>query len=307
VKYLLIRDDDISSFTERRFIEKIYGPLLGRGIPVNFAVIPQIATDIKYGPGRPFGFYYKKFGLSGSPDVPPQYRGKDLSVALDQNDKVISYLLQFPHVEILQHGYTHGFVGDRNEFDIRDSLELKKRIQTGKRILTRIFGKIPEFFTAPRDSISLQAIRSLKKEFKGLSLWRLFNWKRVIGNAGRTLIKGSFSDFFLPLQTFPLHKKIKKRKDSPYLFMQDFLILLHPGCLLSRFLSREEMLRSIQNAVDTFDVVTLVNHHWEYFFDWADLDQDFYDAWREVVDLLVKRDDVEFVTFSGLYKKLHVS
>lgn len=305
MKYVLIRDDDVSCFTEKRFLEKLYGPLLERGIPVNFSVIPQLKTDIEYGKGKPLGVYYKKYRMRGSPAVPPQYRGKKIDLSLEENEEVIQYLLRFPNVEIMQHGFDHGFVGNRNEFDLREGEELKKRIQNGKDILYRAFGRAPRFFIAPRDSISYKGLVCLQEKFKGISIWRLFNWQRVIGNFIRSSTQGKLAECFLPLQTLPLHLKFRKKKKRPCQFIEDFLIVTHPGCLLNRFAEPEEIFSSVKHAIDNTDIFTLVNHHWEYFFDWDDLDKPFFGAWEKVMAHLIDRDDVTFLKFTELYQKLH--
>lgn len=305
MKYVLIRDDDINCFTEKRFIETIYGPLLERDIPVNFSVIPHIDPDITYGKEKPLGAYYKKLGLTGSPAVPPQYRGKGESQRLEENRELTQYLLQFPHIEILQHGYDHGFIGNRSEFDICEKDELEKRIRKGKEILSQTFGREPNFFTAPRDSASRMAIHCLQKEFKGISIWRLFGWERLAGNFLRSLTQRRFSECLIPFQTFALHRKLKKRDNKPYIFIDDFLILTHPGCIFSRFSEPGDILSSVKEAIDSVDILTLNNHHWEYFFDWNELNEGFFAAWKKAISYLEERDDVTFLTFSELYQKLH--
>ena len=39
--YVIIRDDDTFAFTPPACLERIYRPFLGRGLPVNLAMIPE--------------------------------------------------------------------------------------------------------------------------------------------------------------------------------------------------------------------------------------------------------------------------
>jgi hypothetical protein len=89
-----------------------------------------------------------------------------------------------------------------------------------------------------------------------------------------------------------------------YMFCDGLLVIEHPGYILTRFDSSESIFNKVQNIVNTQDIVVLVNHHWEYFFDWGGLNSSLLNVWRQVVDYLLQREDIRFLTFTQLYDHL---
>src|SRR5947207_294915 len=56
MRYVILRDDDTNALTPVDCLERLYRPFLDHGLPVNLAVIPDVATDATTPDGRREGF-----------------------------------------------------------------------------------------------------------------------------------------------------------------------------------------------------------------------------------------------------------
>src|SRR5580765_5484414 len=130
--YVIIRDDDTNALTPPECLERLYRPLLERGLPVNLAVIPNVATDTRTADGELEGYLtceaktaipepaqdsVSRFGLS--------QRRRRLPIAT--NPELITYLLENPNFHIVQHGSRHEFL----EFDRLPPSETGPRLEEG--------------------------------------------------------------------------------------------------------------------------------------------------------------------------------
>ncbi len=281
MKYVIIRDDDVSFFTKPELLEKLYGRYFEKNKSISFAVIPKITSEIRTDLNNP----YKKFEqLDFDPIVPPKYRGIKDTYRMDENSDLINYLSKNPCCEILQHGLSHGYINSVKEFRIREKEILKQRAEEGSKILNNCFYKKPDFFVAPWDNLSFEAIDIIKSAYKGLSLGRI--------NPLRFPAKcwGAY-----------LNKLFKSKK---YLFYEKLLITEHSGFILSRFNNPKNIFNQVKTAIDHQNVTTLVNHHWEYFYDWNTLNVPFFNAWSQVSDYILENENLEIITFSELYNLL---
>src|SRR5512138_3439486 len=104
MRYVIIRDDDTNALTPVECLERLYRPFLDRGLPVNLATIPAVATDAKMADGQPEGFLIKKNGEK-SPTVP-----------IGANQHLVRYLRDDSGYHIIQHGCHHDYL----EFDRHD-------------------------------------------------------------------------------------------------------------------------------------------------------------------------------------------
>jgi len=96
-------------------LERLYRPFLNRGMPVNLAVIPSVATDARKHDGE----------LEG-------------------------YLLQNPLYHVVQHGCHHDYL----EFEKLQNGEIAGRIAEGMQTLRDAGFPRPETFVAPYDKLS---------------------------------------------------------------------------------------------------------------------------------------------------------
>ncbi|MDZ7695442.1 MAG: DUF2334 domain-containing protein [Deltaproteobacteria bacterium] len=297
-KYILFREDDISPFTRRDMVEKLYEDLFNAGHPVNFSVIPKMSTSITYDSNSPYSPYRHHMKMKFSPMIPPEYRGKNVESSFESNRDLLRLIRSLEaHIEIAQHGYDHNHVGKRNEFAIYDETRIRMKLEKGFRIIAQLFNGKPKFFVPPSDSASFVTIKALKENFEGISLWRFNLLKSVLGEIRRR--------FTLNVLRHNLNGLFKMRKIAKNVSRwDDFLILEHPGYIFSRFYTPEAMAHKFFDAFENNDIIIIVNHHWEYFFDWNGLDERFFEAWKKMIRYVLEREECRIVTFSKLHKDL---
>ena len=147
-KAAVIRDDDVSYFTEPRKLSTIYDKAWKQGFKVSIAVIPKIiAID--------------------DPLVPPSHRGKFSLHNLTNNIKLVNYLrkkLILKQIDISQHGFTHEAVNGIPEFSISGQHEISERLLAGREIIEQCFPIKISVFIPPWDTLSKKAIDILRKE-----------------------------------------------------------------------------------------------------------------------------------------------
>src|SRR5215468_8506906 len=108
MRYVIIRDDDTNAFTPAECLERLYRPLLDRGLPVNLAAIPDVSTGAKMADGRIEGFLVKKNGTTAA------------TMPLSANRELVDYLHANPGYHIIQHGCHHDYL----EFDRPSATEI---------------------------------------------------------------------------------------------------------------------------------------------------------------------------------------
>jgi len=273
---LVIRDDDVSYFTKPETLEKLYGSLIDEKKPVNFALIPKITANITIDSGNP---YKRQENLEYDPIIPPEFRGCNESFPLSENKDIVDFIKSLERCEVLQHGFNHGLIDGVKEFRIDSKEEIQRRANSGRQLLEECFNVKPSFFVPPWDNVSTETFNFLKTRYTGLSLGRV-------------------NPFRLPAKSWLSFLK-KTLSSKEYMFYDELLVIEHSGYLLTRF-SPESGFDSVRNAVESKNIVVLVNHHWEYFYDWKGLDSSFFSAWQRVTDYLLNKDDLEFLTFSEL-------
>jgi len=281
MKYVIIRDDDVSYFTKPETLTKLYGPLFEEKKPVNFSVVPKIAANTKIGSSSPYRTQEK---LEYDPTVPPRFRGYNEDFPLNENKEIVEFIRSLENCEVVQHGLTHGLVNGVHEFNINDKEEIQRRANLGSALLEECFHSKPSFFVPPFNNASLETMNFLKSHYKGLSIGKLHPTKMP------TKFWGAY-----------IKKTLASRN---YIFYNNLLIIEYAGPLLNRFNNHRSIFSKVRQKIETKDIIILVNHHWEYFFDWSKLDQTFFGAWQQVVEYLLQKDGIQFLTFSELYTRL---
>ena len=115
MRYVIIRDDDTNALTPVDCLERLYRPFLDRGLPVNLAVIPDVATGTTMPDGKPEGFLLHKNGHG------------DCSLPIGSNAKLTNYLKSNSGYHVVQHGYRHDYL----EFERISSSDAADRLDRG--------------------------------------------------------------------------------------------------------------------------------------------------------------------------------
>lgn len=287
-KYVVIRDDDICLFTRPEMLEIIYKPLLDAGKSVALSVVPAI------GGGQPAGAlngqFWRQFQLDYSPCLPPNKRAEASISPLTPDCEIVRYLCARREYEIVQHGYNHLISDGIREGLLTDERLIIDKVKASRTLIKKCFGRECEFFVAPWDQVSTETIMILKRYFKGISLYRIgqrhvSSWPRKIQAAGRRFLSDQVR--------------------APFFRDGDFLLLEYPGPILSMFNDYHTMKERVIDFLTNHDILVLVNHYWEYFWDWDAPNREFLSAWHDIATYLLERGDVEIISFSMLYDRIY--
>lgn len=266
MRRVVIRDDDTNAFTPPECLERLYRPFLELGMPVNLAVIPAVHRDAKTPDGKPEGFLYSANG-----------HAKDTN-PIAGNRRLVDYLRAEPYYRIVQHGCHHNTF----EFDLPNAVEIERRIERGARHLVEAGFSRPKTFVAPHDKFSRAAFLKTAEHFRVIST-------------------GWFELRRLPRAWWPYYllKKLRKR---PHWRARNTLLLSHPGCLLSRFRARDQILNQIKASIANSPLTVLVTHWWEYFPD-GKADDDFIGVLHQTAEFLAAQPDVKVSAFDELLSR----
>ncbi len=263
MRYVILRDDDTNALTPVECLESLYRPFLQRGLPVNLAVIPNVATGTRLPSGEPEGFLLARKGTNSE------------TVPLAANAELVSYLKANPGYEIVQHGFRHDYF----EFDRLNSSEVGMRLEQGTRCLSDAGFARPKAFVAPYDKLSRDSLREVARRFPVVST-------------------GWFEMRRLPLAWWPQYA-IKKLRKLPHWRVRHTALLSHPGCLLSCHRDYGTMLDNVIQAVNSRRVTVLVTHWWEYFRN-GQPDEAFIGFLHRTADYLSSDSNLRVLRFSDL-------
>lgn len=264
-KFVLLRDDDISHFTQPAQLQRLYGRLWEQRIPVMLAVIPAQRADTRV---------RHRVGAPHDPAIDVRHRGTQRAFMLADNvalcdflhEKAISGL-----VEVALHGYHHSYM----ECAYLQTPRAYALINQGRSYLEKYLpGLRLRSFIAPYDALSLEAL--FVAQTLGLS----------VCTATRNIAR-AFPD---------LHSYSAQR--TP--FGQALVT-----CDEYLFTHRADPQRSLETALARLDdpaveVFTVSNHYWTFYHDWADENAALLAAWDEFVSALLARDDLTFTTLGQL-------
>lgn len=263
MRYVILRDDDTNALTPVDCLERLYRPFLDRGLPVNLAVIPNVATNTTLPDGQPEGFLLAKNGT------------KEPTAPIGSNPELVRYLKTNTGYGIVQHGYRHDYF----EFDRVSATEVSNRLEQGTRLLMEAGFARPDTFVAPYDKLSRSSLSAAAKRFSVISTgW--FELKR------------------LPVTWWPKYFA-KKVRQTPHWRVGRTALLSHPGCLLSCHRNYDSMLDSVIQSVNSRQLTVLVTHWWEYFRD-NRTDETFIGFLHETANYLAGNPDIKVIKFSDL-------
>jgi hypothetical protein len=263
MRYVIIRDDDTNALTPIECLERLYRPFLDRGLPVNLATIPEVATDTRLPDGRPEGFLRYRNGTT-EPRLP-----------IDSNKKLVTYLSENPRYHIVQHGFHHNYL----EFENPCARIVGERLDRGREIFQRAGFAVPETFVAPYDKLSRPSLRAVAKRFSVLST-------------------GWFELRRLPYSWWPRYL-FKKLRGAAHWRIGHTALLSHPGCILSCFRNYTQALPEIQRQIKQRRLTVLVTHWWEYFRE-DHPDEPFIRVLHQTAEYLASDPEIQVITFRDL-------
>jgi len=266
MRLVLIRDDDTNATTPVACLERLYRPLLDKGLPVNLSVIPELNTGVRKADGCLESSIWG--ARAGQPGVIP----------IGENAALLDYIRGNGYCAI-QHGLSHEFVNGASEFEIPDAATAGARMDRGRQLLRDAGLPEPPAFVAPQDRFSPAALREAARRYPVIS-------------------GGWYGSRHIPRTWLPKYAWRKVTR-QPHWRIGRTLLLSHPGCLLSRFKDYGAMFDTVRNAVLSQQITVLVTHWWEYFPQ-GQPDDAFIGILHETAEFLATRGDIRVVTFREL-------
>lgn len=263
MRYVILRDDDTNALTPIECLERLYRPFLDRRLPVNLAVIPEVATNALTPEGKPEGFLFAKNGSRAE------------TVPIGANPDLAKYLRENPDYRIVQHGCHH----ECFEFERDSRAEIAARLERGTQVLVEAGFPRPKTFVAPHDRFSRAGYREVAKHFRIIS-------------------SGWFELRRLPVSWWPQYLR-KKTRGAAHWCAHRTLLLSHPGCLLSARRDLGSMLDEITRAIHSRRLTVLVTHWWEYFPE-GNPNEEFIRILHQTADYLASQDDIQVISFADL-------
>ncbi|HEX4262905.1 MAG TPA: DUF2334 domain-containing protein [Verrucomicrobiae bacterium] len=263
MRYVILRDDDTNALTPVDCLERLYRPFLDRNLPVNLAVIPDVATNALTPEGKPEAFLFAENGTRAA------------TVPINENPNLVKYLRENPGYKIVQHGCRH----ECFEFELESSLEISARLERGTQLLTEAGFPRPVTFVAPHDKISRASYREVAKRFRVIS-------------------SGWFELRRLPLTWWPKYLA-KKTRHAAHWRAGGTVLLSHPGCLLSARRNFDSMLHEIIRSIHSRQTTVLVTHWWEYFSEGRP-NETFIKRLHETADYLASQPDIQVISFTDV-------
>jgi hypothetical protein len=303
MRYIILRDDDTNALTPVECLERLYRPFLERNLPVNLAVIPDVATNALTPQGKTEGFLFAKnigpnggmgraagiIGRSETSSELPYGEGVGIATAVQErsqsptretvpigeNAELVKYLRENAGYKVVQHGCHH----DCFEFDLESPAEISARLERGTRLLTEAGFPRPVTFVAPHDKLSRASYREVARRFRVIS-------------------SGWFELRRLPLSWWPKYL-VKKRRHAAHWRAGGAILLSHPGCLLSAQRNFDSMRDEIIRAISRGPLTVLVTHWWEYFSRRIPNER-FIQCLHETAEYLASREDIQVISFADL-------
>lgn len=265
MRYVILRDDDTNALTPIDCLERLYRPFLERSLPVNLAVIPEVATNALTPEGKPEGFLFAKNGSRAA------------TVPIGANPELVKYLRENPRYRIVQHGCHH----ECFEFERDSRADIAARLERGTRMLIEAGFARPITFVAPHDRFSRAGYQEVAKCFRIIS-------------------SGWFELRRLPISWWPEYLG-KKTRGAAHWYAHRTLLLSHPGCLLSARRDFGSMLNEIIDTIHSRSLTVLVTHWWEYFPD-GKANDEFIRILHQTADYLTSQEDIQVISFADLMK-----
>jgi len=278
-KQIVLRDDDLNFFTDPVQLEKAYGFLFERQIPVKFSTIPaadaQATTESEdFGVGS-----YEQFLLQSE-------AGKKELSPITENKQLLDIVSDSERVEFLLHGYCHNGVDGRYEFETEDAVEIADELDQGCAILEQAFGRLLTTFVAPQGKYSGPAFEQIRRRFEIFSL-------------------GWIDRRRISMKLLPAYVAMKARKTNR-IRSGGMQILEHPSCLFSKFRSVSDCANVLHSHIAANDLIVIVVHYWKFFQADGSLNTELHDAFCDRVLALEQRAEYDsgcFPSFDSSHRQ----
>jgi peptidoglycan/xylan/chitin deacetylase (PgdA/CDA1 family) len=264
----VIRDDDISYFTDPERFQVAHAFLIRNRVPFTIAAIPEASDSALAASGAFEGF------------IPGRLAGQGRSYPIGENTGLVRLLASDPLIEIAQHGFSHaGPAPGAPEFSIEDAVEIAHRLDRGILCLEKAFGSKPGFFVPPRDRVSRTALAEIRKRFSGICLSR-------------------FPHGLVPMRLWPAFLGVK-HGGKAVLHWGRFRMVQHPGMDFTDSEGSDATGQDpVSRAAAMRDVLVLPLHSWRFFDAKGKLNARMLGHWEDFLKSLAERPMSRFVRLS---------
>ena len=297
-KAAVIREDDVSYFTEPHKLSTIYDKAWKQGFKVSIAVIPKVNSI-------------------DDPLVPPSHRGKLSLHKLTNNAELVNFLrekLVLQQIDISQHGFTHETINGIPEFSVNNQHEISERLLAGRKILEQCFPIKISVFIPPWDNLSKAAGNILSKENIAYCQSEEKKYRRL-WSSNASLMKLEILTHKISQKHFPQFGKPTNSlqpKNGPYTCSWHDYSLNFNGIKHKMYtFNGKEFKEGFPKTIPAAGLLCILNHYHSYYDDSSDQVNSkmlsyFYstldllgshDVWKtsltEVVDWLKKLNEIE--------------
>jgi len=277
LKYVIIRDDDISFFTPTDILDIIYGKILEEN-KVNFGVIPNVYSSIDL---NKTGGYYKKEKLYYDPLISPEFRGTNKYYSVEKNYDLIEFLNK-KNVGVIQHGYSHEKINNLPEFSIDNKEIIYDRAIRGKSILNKCLKKDIDLFLPPWNVISKETFEILYREYKGIIIASMYPIPKN----------------FNLLSLYYLSKIFNKN----YLLYNNLLII-NNFILIDKNININSLNKGIENMIKYNKIIVIQNHYWDFYDNWkkwGKLNKKLINTWKVIYNYINNNENIKIIDYQEL-------
>jgi len=282
VMKIVIRDDDLSFYSDPEELVSLYGSYYGR-IPVSFGVVPYVNELV---PVHPKALYRETMINAGE---------KKYDIA--ENKALVDYInkgIEKKYFYLALHGFDHKYLFKKNLY-IGECLwkkeeTLNKELKNGKKYLEQLFGQKLEVFIPPDNAISQKCINALldlniNKINSTLSLRtinRRLSFKYLSNFLKRLFYK--ISHFTKVYSIYPGLLFFNRHRERS-------AVLFHSYMTFEQVKSIIEMYKA-----ENVDSLIVVIHHKELI-----KNQQFLEEFKKMLDYLLTLDSVKFVSLKEVF------
>ena len=275
LKYIIIKDDDVSYFTSPDILAILYGDILEHNY-VNFSAVPNVFAGTKL---VKTNAYYVSEGLLYDPLIPPKYAGRDEHFDINLNDDLIKFL-NGKNIEVLQHGYAHEKINNKSECMVSDAEVAHKQAVSGKRMLEEKIRSYNGYFIPPWNAISREYYMANKGEYNGILTALIYPRTKNL-------------DF---LTRYYLNKLLFGKNYSLY----DNLLIMDTYDMLMKYPGKNNYKLSDLIAKNRFTLIQ--NHYYEFVDNWDKVNNGMLSKWRTLCEEISSNEGLKIISVSEMFR-----
>lgn len=260
---VIVRDDDISYFTQPELLQQLYDPLWTHGLPVCLSVIPYHYDSVKV--------TYRSGVAEPDENTPISQFGQGLSHPISNNPHLTNFLSNLDCQELAElcvHGFEHRY----REFHV-DAHKAQELLDSSLEIFAASFPSVkPKTFVPPYESLSSEALTVLNAH------------KLNVATDAETAVD--------------LHLACAGGKEEPiFAGGDDSLVFAGASYVFDPLKNDSQVEIGIEATLNSSpNLLIITNHYWDFFENFVTPKRHRIDLWTNFVNTLISRGAI-FTTF----------